>query len=343
VFDLAQSEEQLLLCASLRSLLKRWCDSAAVRAAEPTGHDPALWQRVAELGLAEMALPVTKMSGAETTVLDVALTCEVLGEFVAPVPLVDVVVSTRLLSRLPGERSVALLSGIIDSGQVSTVAVRPPDGRRLTQVSSGSVATSVIYRDGDKIHATRDAVPAVIPNMGSLPLADRDTTGSDLLAEGSAAIAAFDTAIAERKALVAAQLVGLARRAMRLAVEYATERSAFGVKIASFQALSHRMADMATYVAGAELLSRKAAWAHDQLASESQRLSSMALIFATEAANVVSKEALHLFGGYGFMLEYDIQLYFRRAKAWPLIFGPPALEPEFLAELMTSPITTGGQ
>jgi alkylation response protein AidB-like acyl-CoA dehydrogenase len=103
------------------------------------------------------------------------------------------------------------------------------------------------------------------------------------------------------------------------------------------------MADMATQVAGSELLSRKAAWAHDRCGDgDSQRLSSMALLFATEAANNVGKEALHLFGGYGFMLEYDIQLYFRRAKAWPLVFGPPVREPEFLAELLTSTTNIGG-
>ncbi len=130
-------------------------------------------------------------------------------------------------------------------------------------------------------------------------------------------------AVDEWRVLTAGALVGLAGAALELGVEYAKQRQQFGVPIGSFQALAHRLADVATAVEGAQLLAREAAWAADEGEADATSLARMAFLFAARAAQDTSAAALHVHGGYGFTLEYDVQLYLRRAKAWPLALGDP--------------------
>jgi alkylation response protein AidB-like acyl-CoA dehydrogenase len=117
-----------------------------------------------------------------------------------------------------------------------------------------------------------------------------------------------------------------------MGVEYAKSREQFGVPIGSFQAVAHRLADAATEVDGAELLVREAAWAADEGLPSAPKLAVMAFLYAGETAQLAAEESLHFHGGYGFTLEYDIQLYFRRAKAWSLALAPPATEYQALAD-----------
>jgi alkylation response protein AidB-like acyl-CoA dehydrogenase len=119
-------------------------------------------------------------------------------------------------------------------------------------------------------------------------------------------------------------LVGLAARSIEIGVEYVKERKAFGVPIGSFQAVSHGLADAATATEGASLLAREAAWSADAEAEPERtpELAALAFGFSSDAAREASYRSEHYHGGYGFMLEYDIQLYFRRARAWPAQFGP---------------------
>jgi alkylation response protein AidB-like acyl-CoA dehydrogenase len=71
-------------------------------------------------------------------------------------------------------------------------------------------------------------------------------------------------------------------------------------------------------------LTYEAAWSADEELGNAAALSSMAFLFASHVAFRIAAESLHFHGGYGYTLEYDIQLYFRRAKAWPLAYGDPS-------------------
>jgi alkylation response protein AidB-like acyl-CoA dehydrogenase len=96
------------------------------------------------------------------------------------------------------------------------------------------------------------------------------------------------------------------------------------VLVATFQTIQHRLADNATALEGARLLAYEAAWAQDvDLPAAAGPLATMSFLFAAETAFRTASESLHFHGGYGYALEYDIQLYFRRAKAWPLLGGDP--------------------
>ena len=113
--------------------------------------------------------------------------------------------------------------------------------------------------------------------------------------------------------MLAAQAVGGARYALDITVQYAKDREQFDKPLGAFQALAHYLADAKTNVDGGTLLVYEAAWARandkpiDQLAP-------MAKLFAGTTYRDVTAMAQQVFGGVGFTLEYDIQLYFRRAK-----------------------------
>ncbi len=173
-----------------------------------------------------------------------------------------------------------------------------------------------------------------------LPLADRDLAGDRVvIASGSDAIDAHRAAATEWQALMASALVGLGARAIEIGVEYAKDRYQFGVPVGSFQGVQHGLATAVTGVDGARFLASRAVWALDTGQAEATRLAPMAFLFAAETALAAAAASLQYHGGYGFAEEYDIQLYYRRAKGWPLQYGDPAVEYQRLAAL-TLPATT---
>ncbi len=112
---------------------------------------------------------------------------------------------------------------------------------------------------------------------------------------------------------VAALAVGTAEGAYERALKYSTEREAFGKPIYKFQSISFKLADMATQIEAAKLLVYHAAWLQDQ-GAEMLKEAAMAKLFASEVAMDVTTEAIQVFGGYGYVKEYDVERYFRDAK-----------------------------
>ena len=113
--------------------------------------------------------------------------------------------------------------------------------------------------------------------------------------------------------LLAAQAVGGARYALEITVQYAKDRFQFDKPLGAFQAIAHYLADAVSTVDGAETLVWEAAWARTEGRSVA-RLAPMAKLFACQTFRDVTAMAQQVFGGVGFTLDYDIQLYFRRAK-----------------------------
>lgn len=112
---------------------------------------------------------------------------------------------------------------------------------------------------------------------------------------------------------VAALSVGTALGAYERALKYATERKAFGKEIHEFQAVGNKLADMATDIEAAKLLTFHAAWKKDQ-GMDIVKEAAMAKLFASETAMRVTTEAIQVHGGYGYVKEYDVERYFRDAK-----------------------------
>ena len=112
---------------------------------------------------------------------------------------------------------------------------------------------------------------------------------------------------------IGALSLGTAQGAYELALKYSKERNAFGKKIHNFQAISFKLADMATSIEASKHLVYHAAWLKDQNRSVTKE-AAMAKLYASETAMRVCTEAIQIHGGYGYIKEYDVERFFRDAK-----------------------------
>lgn len=324
--DLALSDDQEQLVGAFALLCSREVTPERVREAEPTGFDPALWQSLVALGAPGMGAPEA-VGGGGATLVDLALVAEVLGGALVPAPVVEHVVATRVLARTlaPDDGTLAAL---VAGDRVGAVAPVPATAGVARSAPGGGVAAAVVALDGDELVLVEQDPPGVItPNLGATPVAHvaLRSPRRRVLATGDGAALEWGCLVDEWRVLTAAALVGLGAAALDLGVEYAKVRQQFGVPIGSFQSIAHGLADAATAVDGARLLAREAAWAADEdpASASASALAAMAFVFCTQTAQQATKVSLHTHGGYGFMLEYDVQLHYRRAKAWSLLGGDP--------------------
>jgi len=132
---------------------------------------------------------------------------------------------------------------------------------------------------------------------------------------------------------IAAQALGIARAALDAAVGYSKERKTFGKPIGSHQAIQFMLADMTTTLDAARLLTWRAAWLKDQGAPFS-RESSMAKLMAAEVATRVTRDAVQIFGGYGYMKEYPVERHFRDAKITEIYEGTSEIQRLIIASAL---------
>jgi alkylation response protein AidB-like acyl-CoA dehydrogenase len=134
----------------------------------------------------------------------------------------------------------------------------------------------------------------------------------------------------ESRILVAAQALGTAQGAFDRALAYVKQREQFGKKIAQFQANQHKLADMATKIELARLITYKAAWNFDQKRID-PKLTSMAKMYAARTAVEVADEAIQLLGGYGYMAEYEVERFYRDAKITEIYEGTKEIQKNTIA------------
>ena len=120
---------------------------------------------------------------------------------------------------------------------------------------------------------------------------------------------------------IAAQAIGIAEAALDYARDYAEERVQFGSPISRFQGIQFKLADMATRVEAARGLLYRAALAYDADEPRKRKLSSMAKLNASETATWVTRQAVQIFGGYGYSREYPVERLFRDAKVTEIYEG----------------------
>lgn len=337
--DLGLSPDQQAIQDVFASFFSREAPPTVARAAEPLGFDRALWDTLGALEAPGMAASAEAGGGA--TLSELVVVAEAVGRSIAPVPLVEHLVATRV------DPAPDLVAGTA----LATIALHPSDGAgRWRLVPAGAVADVVVGLDGTDLVAVRSTPPGDGPrNHGSAPLADRSARDGDRTVLGDRGD--FETALDSWRVLTAAALVGIGAAAIDLAVTYALEREQFGVPIGSFQAVQHALADLPGLVDGARLLTHKAAWAADRGGhgsldvdhndiTDPAALATMAFVFSADAAAAATDRSLHVHGGYGFAEEYDIQLFYRRARGWALVLDDPARECRQLADRLF-PTTAG--
>jgi alkylation response protein AidB-like acyl-CoA dehydrogenase len=137
----------------------------------------------------------------------------------------------------------------------------------------------------------------------------------------------------ESRIEIAAQALGIAQGAFDRAIAYTRERSQFGKKLSEFQVTQHKLADMATFIETARLIVYKAAWNCDR-GKMDPMLTSMAKMYAGRTAVEVADEAIQLFGGYGYMLEYEVERFYRDAKIMEIYEGTKEIQKNTIASAL---------
>jgi alkylation response protein AidB-like acyl-CoA dehydrogenase len=332
--DYSLSDDHTDLQAAYRQFFKTHCSIEVVRAAESTGFDKSLWERLCSMGAISMALPEA-VGGDGATLVDLTLVAEEMGRSLAPIPWIDHVCTARLLASVG-----ALADGVLGGERIVGLCPQPDSTRGVRLMPTASIADDLVVRDGDDIvRLTFAARPAKVDNMGRLPMAWVDPSVADdraVLATGAAAVVTYQRALDEWRVLTAAALVGLVDETMTIAAEFAKTRYTLGVPIASLQAISHPLANMAIAVQGGRNLARRAAWFLDNEPDERPELAPSAFVFMAEEAPKAATMAVHIQGGLGVSAEAAATAYLLRAKGWPLAGGDPAASAQQIADIVAA-------
>lgn len=164
-----------------------------------------------------------------------------------------------------------------------------------------------------------------------------DGVAAERIGETGTGWATWEQVMADGAVLCAAQAVGGARHTLDITVEYSKDRYQFDKPLGSFQSLSHYMADAVTAIDGGQMITYEAAWARDS-GRPHRKLAAMAKLFTCNTYRDVTAMAQQIWGGVGFTLEYDVQLYFRRAKALQLNWWDTRALEEIVASEVLTPV-----
>jgi len=304
--------------------------------------DPAVWSALVDFGLPGLAVAESLGgAGARPRLLYAAI--EEAGKALAPAPLVatvtalDVAVQCAakdLVQRIAAGAPAAFVVPLSDSGWVTSGPELPEwDGVGLhgvVPIVAGAPSAEVLMvlartADGEVLVAV-DTCADGVEVTAHQPLDLTGTIGAvtlagavgEVLADGSASGRAMRAARRQALLAAAADSVGVAARALAMAVEWARERHQFGRAIGSFQAVSHRCADILVALEGARGLVLAAAEADIE---QSEYLVDLATAAALDAAVTATEGALQIHGGIGFTWEHPIHLLLRRAQANSVLVG----------------------
>jgi len=354
--DLLYSEVEEDLRATVRGALADRCTPAAVIAMYDGDRSavPGLWKTVAvELGLAGLLVPEAA-GGAGASAREAAVVLEELGRAVAPVPfLTSAVIATTavagtgaaLLGELAAGERVAALAVPLTTGPDAPLPALDltADGRitgAVTSVAGALEADVLLVPAGGGLYA----VPAEHARIAPVVSLDMSRQLADVAFDGAAgelvvadAEPAVRAGLRAGAALLASEQVGLARWCLAETVAYLKVRRQFGRVVGGFQAIKHRLADLAIAVDNGVAAARHAAAALAADDPDVPVATAVAASFCGELAVTAAEEAIQLHGGIGMTWEHPAHLYLKRAKADQLALGTPGSHRARLAELVGLP------
>jgi alkylation response protein AidB-like acyl-CoA dehydrogenase len=340
--DFELTEEQAALQEISRGMLATHCPPRLVRSLANAGSDvdDKLWQRAAELGWIDLAVPA-ESGGSGQGITELCLVAEEIGRVVAPGAFIDTALvaialtgSSRegLVPDLAAGRAKASwahhgrVSGSYDddafvvSGRATAVlAAAAADWLLITADSDEGRRLVLVEQPRARVEARRTLDETrrwydVVLDGVRIPAADIISVDQGQIEWLSDAAAV----------LTAADALGVGERLLEMTNAYVKVREQFGRPIGSFQAVKHKLADMLTTLKVARAAIYYAAMALDAGAADTALASSAAKAFTGQGVAALASEALQTHGGIGFTWEHDLHLYLRRAKVDEMLHGTTA-------------------
>ena len=365
--DLDLNEEQQLLKDMARNLLGDESTTEIVRKLEddPKGFTDSLWKKMGELGLIGLTIPEAYGGGGQS-LIEASILYEELGYHITPSPhFVSSILSAGVLALAGSEEQKQDLLPRIAGGEilVSPAWIEPDRGygeigvqmpaiaekeefiltgeKRHVAFASSADQMIVLARTGDGVDLFIVDTAADGIQMKQVLSQGRDphyfVTFDHVRVPASARIGApgsgwktWHTIMLDGITLLAAQAIGGATKALEITVEYAKIREQFDKPLGAFQSLAHYMADCSTTIEGGRVLAFEAAW-NRAMGRSIERFAPMAKIFCSETYRETTRQCEQIWGGVGFTIEYDIQMYFRRAKALQLSWWDTSYLEELVA------------
>ncbi len=367
--DFGFNEEQEQLRAIVRDYLNAETPVTYARAMmdDERGYTDAAWQSMAELGWLGLSVP-ERFGGSGLGCLETALVAEAMGTVVLPGPwfatvamglaawqaAADEAQSAQVLPEVArGEHRLALAVAegrgswagadlalearadddgwVLDGEKLFVADARNADTILVAARTDGGIGLFALAPDTAGLVVEPMRTIDATRKLDVVRLSDVRAGSSALLGGRALAVEEFDRVIDVAKTMAAAELAGLAERALALTVDYLAVREQFGRALATFQALQHRCADMKVDLENVKSLVYYAAWALDEGAEDAALAAAMAKALASETVPRIIADAIQLHGGVGFTWEHDLHLYFKRAKASEVTFGDASFQRELVA------------
>jgi alkylation response protein AidB-like acyl-CoA dehydrogenase len=310
---------------------------------DPRGFTDAQWGEIAELGWPGLAI-AEEHGGLGLGVVELVVLQEELGYALAPTPFLSTVAAGLLLQAAGSEAQRAERLPALAAGEArATVAQWEPGGShapdepalepvgsaltgtKIAVPDAGSADWAIVTASEDRhflVDLAQDGVTvepqeALDPTRRLFSLHFDEAEAHRLPGDGHGVAAAY----AGICAAIAAESVGVAQRALEMAVAYASDRKQFDRPIGAYQAVSHRCAQMLLEVEGGRSLAYYAGWACDHEPQTAPLAASMAKAYASDAGWRVTASSIQVHGGIGFTWEHDLHLFLKRAKANAHTFG----------------------
>jgi alkylation response protein AidB-like acyl-CoA dehydrogenase len=330
--DFGLTEDQREIQRTARELLAERARPERVREHAELRHmDDVLWRELCGLGWPGIAIS-EEHGGQGLGLVELSVLCEELGRTVAPVPLLPTVLASAVIQQagseeqrakwLPGLASGELVGalGTAHDG-VAELLIGVPGARLLVLLDDGAArvltAEEVEVERTDSIDPTRPTGRVSAPAGAGEPL-EGDVAGG------------IDRALVA----IASELVGVCDRALAMTVAYVKERKQFGVPVGSYQAVSHRCAQMLLDTEQARSLTAFAAWAADSDPARLGEAAAMAKAAASQAGVEVTTSAIQAHGGIGFTWEADVHWLYKRALLDAALLGGAKPQRARLAQVL---------
>jgi len=337
--DFTFSEDQLLFQDEVRKFLVNEVTPETIRARWETDNcrSEEIWSQLVELGLTGITVP-EEFGGLGMNEVDFVLLAQECGYVALPEPLVEtVLVAVPLIRDLPDDATKFAWLPRMASGEAKVVV-------GLSQnllVADAHIADLLLIQNADEIHAlTKSQVQltlnASVDPSRKLYSVQWTPSPATCVARGEAAKKLIAEAFNRGALGAAAQALGLARRMIDISVKYTSDRQQFGKPIGSFQAVKHRLANVAVPLEYSKAVVHRAAYSIASKHPDAAAHVSHAKLVACEAAAAAAKNSIQVHGAMGYTWEVDLHIFMKKAWALNNTWGDAALHKSRVAQFALS-------